>query len=259
MFNYIKEEYSKKSFKNNKIISLPYLNSHSDYRTYLEYFNNCWLLTETLFSSIKSEESFYLKPYHKLRHPLIFYYNHVATFYVNKMLVAELIDKPVNKEFEDLFETGVDEMTWDISTNDNQIQWPKLNVVKEYRKQVYQLVCDVIIANKDKFGNEVDKNHQLWSLLMCFEHERIHLETSSVLIREMDVDKLHNPEFFAKPVMSKTVTENPKAAVDYPANSLISIAGGDINWEGKIYRVLAGIMNLVAEMLRLAILKPVNT
>lgn len=229
MFNYIVEEFTKKSYKNNKITSLPYLDCHSNYKTYLEYFNNCWLLTETLFSSIKNDKDFFQKPYHKLRHPLIFYYNHVATFYVNKMLVAGLINKPVNKEFEDLFETGVDEMTWDVSTNDNKIKWPSLDSVKKYREEVYQLVSEVIIANKDKFGKQVDKDHQLWSLLMCFEHERIHLETSSVLIREMEVEKLKNPEFFTEPVLSKTSTENPKEGADYPENSMILISGKEVN------------------------------
>lgn len=72
MFNYIVEEFTKKSYKNNKITSLPYLDCHSNYKTYLEYFNNCWLLTETLFSSIKNDKDFFQKPYHKLRHPLNF-------------------------------------------------------------------------------------------------------------------------------------------------------------------------------------------
>ena len=107
-------------FINNKIISLQSLNINSGKEEYLKYFNNCWLLTEVLFSSLKYKESFYQTPYHSLRHPLIFYYGHVASFYVNKMLLAGLIDKGINKEFENIFETGVDEMTWDANTQDGK-------------------------------------------------------------------------------------------------------------------------------------------
>ena len=97
--HYIDKNYSKHSIINNKIISLQSLNINSGKEEYLKYFNNCWLLTEVLFSSLKYKESFYQTPYHSLRHPLIFYYGHVASFYVNKMLLAGLINKGVNKEF----------------------------------------------------------------------------------------------------------------------------------------------------------------
>ena len=71
--SYIDKNYSKHSVINNKIISLQSLNINSDKEEYLKYFNNCWLLTEVLFSSLKYKESFYQKPYHLLRHPLIRY------------------------------------------------------------------------------------------------------------------------------------------------------------------------------------------
>lgn len=44
------------------------------------YFENSWLQTEILFGSLQGEEAFYRPPYHHLRHPLIFYYGHPATF-----------------------------------------------------------------------------------------------------------------------------------------------------------------------------------
>ncbi|NBY20704.1 hypothetical protein EBQ74_10805 [bacterium] len=62
----------------------------------LAYFDNTWLLTEILFSSLKTETAFFIPPYHGLRHPLIFYYAHPVTFYINKLRVAGLIDSPLN-------------------------------------------------------------------------------------------------------------------------------------------------------------------
>jgi hypothetical protein len=43
-----------------------------------------WEINETLFSSLKEDESFYTQP-DKLRHPLIFYITHPAVFYINKL------------------------------------------------------------------------------------------------------------------------------------------------------------------------------
>jgi hypothetical protein len=43
-----------------------------------------WEINETLFSSLKEDESFYAVP-DKLRHPLIFYITHPAVFYINKL------------------------------------------------------------------------------------------------------------------------------------------------------------------------------
>ena len=49
------------------------------------YFKNTWLTYEALFSLINTDEAFYLRP-EPLRHPLIFYFGHTATFFINKML-----------------------------------------------------------------------------------------------------------------------------------------------------------------------------
>ena len=50
------------------------------------------------------EECFYRPPYHNLRHPFIFYYGHVAVFYVNKLRVAGIQAEPLNLHFEQIFE-----------------------------------------------------------------------------------------------------------------------------------------------------------
>ena len=75
----------------------------------LDYFDNTWTLTETLFSGLRGEEAFFRPPYHHLRHPMIFYYGHPPALYVNKLRVAGLIERPLNPYFERLFETGVDQ------------------------------------------------------------------------------------------------------------------------------------------------------
>jgi len=69
----------------------------------LAYFDNGWALTEVLFSALQGDEAFYRPPRHNLRHPLIFYYAHPASLYVNKLRVAGLAERPLNAYFESLF------------------------------------------------------------------------------------------------------------------------------------------------------------
>jgi len=65
---------------------------------------------------------------------------------VNKLRVAGVLTEPVNAYFENIFETGVDEMSWDdLSKND--MLWPSVREVTEYRRTVYQLVKNVILGH----------------------------------------------------------------------------------------------------------------
>lgn len=100
----------------------------------LDYFNNGWTLTESLFLSLNSDEAFYRPPYHGLRHPLVFYYVHPATLFINKLHLAKLIENRINPYFEKLFETGVDEMSWDDMSK-NEIEWPTIEKCRAYRKE----------------------------------------------------------------------------------------------------------------------------
>ena len=181
----------------------------------LAYFDNGWTLTEVLFSALRGEEAFYRPPYHSLRHPMIFYYAHPAVLYVNKLRVAGLVSAPINEYFEQLFETGVDEMSWD-DLSKNQMRWPSLAEVHEYRKTVYGVISD-LIRNHPSVGAPIDMESPLWALAMGFEHERIHLETSSVLMRELPLRLLERPAQWPGhfPVSTETQPqENPWIAVE---------------------------------------------
>lgn len=150
----------------------------------LAYFDNTWLITEVLFSALQGEECYYRPPHHNLRHPFIFYYGHVAVFYTNKLRVAGIQAQPLNLQFEHVFEVGVDEMSWDdLSKND--MLWPSVREVNQYRRQVYQMVRRHIETHPGFDSLPVTWSSPAWAFFMCFEHERIHIETSSVLMREL--------------------------------------------------------------------------
>ena len=176
--------------------SLPLLNLETcTRREVLDYFDNTWTLTEQLFSALQHEASFYLQPYHQLRHPLVFYYGHPASLYINKLRVAGVIDEGIDAHYEVLFETGVDEMSWD-DLSQSSVAWPAVREVHAYRQRVYSTVRSLIESHEGLADGHapIEQSSPLWSLVMSFEHERIHLETSSVLMREMAQPLLRRPE-----------------------------------------------------------------
>ena len=214
------------------IVSLPQVNIATATRQEVqEYFENTWILTEVLLSSLQSEQTFYKTPYHGLRHPLAFYLGHPAALYVNKLRVAGLIDEPLNPYFEQLFETGLDEMSWDDVASE-EMEWPSIREISSYRKHVFELVS-LVIANHPALGAErpesVDRNHPLWALFMGFEHERIHLETSSVLLRELPLNLLQRPEHF--PAIHPSAQSSRSATNDDEVENpvLVQVEGGTVS------------------------------
>ncbi len=183
-----------------KLHALPQVQLHEIQRqSLLNYFDNGWLLTEVLFSALQGEEAFTRAPAHQLRHPLIFYYAHPAVLYVNKLRVSGLLQEPVDAYFENLFEVGVDEMSWDDMSK-NEMKWPAVREVTEYRRKVYHLVRELISSHPelDVERKTIHQGTPGWGLVMGFEHERIHLETSSVLIRELPLRYLRQPELWPR-------------------------------------------------------------
>ncbi|KGM07216.1 hypothetical protein LP43_0825 [Methylophaga thiooxydans] len=185
-----------------------------------DYFNFTFERYESLFEVLKSDEGFYQKSI-PLRHPLIFYFGHTATFFVNKMLLAGLIDKRINPKFESMFAVGVDEMSWD-DLNDEHYDWPAVEEVKAYRQQVKTMINKVI--QKAPLKLPIDWDNPWWAILMGIEHEQIHLETSSVLIRQQQLE-------WIKPHPKWRPFTKSSAA---PQNSLVAIPAGKVSI-GKDY------------------------
>ena len=189
-------------------------NTASMRKTLRNYFIDTFDTYESLFECLASDEAFYIKPI-SLRHPLIFYYGHTATFFINKLLLTRLINERLNHRFESMFAVGVDEMSWD-DLNDANYKWPTPAEVKAYRDQVRTLVLDII--DNAPLKMPIDWNNPWWAIIMGIEHERIHLETSSVLIRQHKLDYVKSSSAW-KP---NTITG---AA---PQNSLIKVAEGKV-------------------------------
>ncbi len=180
-----------------------------------KYFHNTFSIDELLYKTLARDEAFYLRA-DPLRHPLIFYFGHTAVFIINKLIVAKLINKRINPEFESMFAIGVDEMSWD-DLNLAHYTWPKVSEVQAYRDKVRALVDDLISRLPLKMPITWDS--PWWALIMAIEHAHIHLETSSVLIRQLPLDEVQQLKEWA------ICTERGKA----PENKLIQVIGGKIN------------------------------
>ncbi|MEN0058471.1 MAG: 5-histidylcysteine sulfoxide synthase, partial [Bdellovibrio sp.] len=198
----------------------------------LDYFNNTWTLTEVLFTALKNESTYTRPPYHQLRHPLIFYYGHPAVLYLNKMRLAGLLPQPVDLYLEKILETGVDEMSWDDMSK-NEMVWPSVKEVRDYRQKIYNIVVEVIQKHPD-LDDPAKRgwNSPLWSLFMGFEHEKIHFETSSVLMRELPLELVETPRYWMPmhPSSEMKTPVQPQEARDYPQNSWMKIVGGEVHY-----------------------------
>ncbi|RXJ97292.1 methyltransferase [Malaciobacter molluscorum] len=180
-----------------------------------KYFLQTYELDEKLFDLLKDKKSIYKQP-NRLRHPLIFYYGHTATFFINKLMVSKIISKRVNKNFESIFAIGVDEMSWDDLNNKNYT-WPEFDEVKKYRDEVKEVVLNVI--DNIEFTMPINWDSPMWIILMGIEHENIHIETSSVLLRELNISHFIEEE----PFLYST-----KYSKQYPQNELIDVKGGEV-------------------------------
>lgn len=179
-----------------------------------DYFVTTFDCYESLFECLANDQAYYIKPI-TLRHPLIFYFGHTATFFVNKLLLTRMISERINQRFESMFAVGVDEMSWD-DLNDAHYQWPTPAEVKAYRDKVRTLVVNLI--ETAPLQMPVDWNNPWWAIIMGIEHERIHLETSSVLIRQ------HKLQY----VKSSSNWQAAQESATAPTNELISVAAGTV-------------------------------
>ena len=156
------------------------------------YFLQTFELDEKLFDLLKDKEFIFEQP-NKLRHPLIFYYGHTATFFINKLILANILKDRVNKEYESIFAIGVDEMSWD-DLDSNHYAWPTFEQTKAYRDKVKKIVLDLI--DTIEFTLPINWESPMWIILMGIEHENIHIETSSVLLRQLDIEYLKEDKLF---------------------------------------------------------------
>jgi len=178
------------------------------------YFQTCYKRYESLFNLV-ADESAYFQKADPLRHPIIFYYGHTATFFINKLKLAKIIETRIDPQLESIFAVGVDEMSWD-DLNEEHYAWPSLEKTQQYRDRVHDLVSGLI----DTLPLELPITWESpwWVILMGIEHENIHLETSSVLIRQLPIGMIRENEAW----------KECELYGDAPENILLPVSSGRV-------------------------------
>ena len=157
-----------------------------------KYFHDTYDTFEKIFEVLKDDTVFYQQS-EITRHPMIFYFGHTATFFINKLINMRIIENRLNANFESIFAVGVDEMMWD-DTDAQRYTWPAVQDVRDYRKVVRELVDNLI--DTLPLTLPISKDSAMWIILMGIEHEKIHIETSLVLHRQMPLSFIKDSEYF---------------------------------------------------------------
>jgi len=78
--------------------------------------------------------------------------------------------------------------------------------VWDYRHQAQQVIVRTI--KKTPLALPIHPNHPLWALMMGIEHQRIHFETSSMLIRQLPLEKVKRPALWEYAPSGGSVLKN---------------------------------------------------
>lgn len=178
----------------------------------LHYFLRTFELFEKVFEPFVSDDVFYLQP-DPQRHPLIFYFGHTAAFFINKLMVSKVIDTRIDPHLESMFAIGVDEMSWDDMQQEHY-RWPTVSQAKAYREAVKTKIVHLIQTQPLTLPITWDDPFW-WVILMGIEHENIHIETSSVLHRQLSLVDVSTSDFW------KINTDRSDIV---PANTLVTFA-----------------------------------
>jgi 5-histidylcysteine sulfoxide synthase/putative 4-mercaptohistidine N1-methyltranferase len=115
---------------------------------------------------------------------------------------------------------GVDEMSWD-DLNTAHYEWPSVQAVRDYRLRLRDVVDEFLATMPLELPIAWDS--PAWLILMGIEHERIHLETSSVIMRMMPLENLrHGDDLTAE---ERRLWAACPATGTPPANEWLPVSG----------------------------------
>jgi 5-histidylcysteine sulfoxide synthase len=183
----------------------------------INYLTSAWETEDLLWKSIMNPETFYRNP-DPLRNPLIFYLGHSAVFYINKLVTVGLLKDSdrINPHYETLYEMGVDpETPTELQNAIALIKWAKVEQLWQYRHQAYETIINVI--EKTPLTLPITPHSVWWGIVMSIEHQRIHIETSSMLIRQLPVELVEKPDSWHYYATSRGKP---------PQNEMITVEGG---------------------------------
>lgn len=137
---------------------------------------------------------------------------------MNKLVLANVLKKRVDPVLESTCAIGVDEMSWDDLSSEHY-DWPAVDTVTKYRETVRGIIDD-LITSLPAPTFPINYDSPWWLILMGSEHERIHLETSSVLMRQLPLEE----------VCSRQIWAACEISGDALPNSLLPVPAGRVSF-----------------------------
>jgi formylglycine-generating enzyme required for sulfatase activity/2-polyprenyl-3-methyl-5-hydroxy-6-metoxy-1,4-benzoquinol methylase len=117
-------------------------------------------------------------------------------------------------------------MSWDDmdAMQDEDFAWPNIPDVIAFRDTV-KLVMRELISTRlpSPATNPITMDSPWWGLFLAFEHEKIHLETSSVLMRQLPIDCVEAPPGWRN---APSYATTPSEA---PTNLLVSVPAQNVS------------------------------
>ncbi len=130
--------------------------------------------SDRLFGILTSE-AIYERPIAQ-RHRVVFYIGHLEGFDYSQVCRQALGMEPFNKEFDSLFQFGIDPDPGSLPS-DTPANWPSLERVNNYVTRCRRLVDE----NLERAPDDV--------VLMALEHRQMHLETLAYMFHNFAYDK----------------------------------------------------------------------
>jgi len=189
---------------------------------------------EALFSTLDTK-AFFIRA-ERLRHHLIFYFAHTAVFFINKLVISGFLNpcQRIDPRMESVMSVGVDEMSWDDCLEENY-DWSGLGEneleeylyrIRTYRDRVKELVLGLIDSHP--LSTPITQGSLHWVILMGIEHEKIHLETSAVIISQVPIHLIKKEHSFNFPTYYDDKSHHLICPDDAPTNTLIRVPGGTV-------------------------------
>ena len=114
-------------------------------------------------------------------------------------------------------------MDWD-DLNETHYEWPSVREVAAYRQIVKETVLKVI----QQCDPQINWNSDAWVVAMGIEHEKIHLETSSVIIRRLPIEQISPQEDFVDCPIFTTARQQT------PINEMKTVPAIKLKWTRQI-------------------------
>jgi formylglycine-generating enzyme required for sulfatase activity len=193
---------------------------------------DAWRRSDQLFALLPSDALLH-RPI-SLRHPFLFYVGHLPAFAWNQIGRGVLGEGHLHKDFDLLFERGIDPASEDHARAVSISAWPPLDEILAYRDEARRAVLARIPAVLARAGDVLSAKGRILHLVI--EHELMHHETLLYMLQEHAAGLVQRPEG----VPPLTVGEGREAELRHVAAGRV-VLGTDLDsiefgWDNEFGR-----------------------